>query len=448
MPWVRGGVRMSINTNVVDPAATRTRPGGARGRVAAAVGRLFAGEASWRPIVWQAAAMWLVTRIAYVAFTYFALVLNLDPTTSTFRQVPVATLLQSWQHFDANWYLGIAADGYRSPQPTAFFPLYPALIHAATWIVGAQNALPAAMVIANLGTLGAFIAIALLAAGESQTAVAGWVAVRVFAAYPLAFFLTAPYTEGIFVAFAAATLFSARRAAWRWAAAFAFLAALTRPTGLALILPLFYEYGRRHDWWRRETWQALQTSGGRRDLRARLTRVTPATLADLTLAVGAVPAAIAAYSAYCFWRFRNPVMWVSVQGSFWGHRRIPIWVTLWHGTLNVLTPGVTDAQARAAINLIPVLAFAVITLVAVRRSPLMLTLYTLGVIYLSLASPVVTNGSYVTSDGRYMIAAVPVFLILAQWSERRPWLDLLLVSGGFLVQAMLALVFLHNGYIN
>lgn len=427
-----------MKTEVIEPAAVGTAPGGMRGLLVAAGRRLFAGEGAWRPIVWQAAAMWLVTRVAYAIFTYFALVLNQDRTLDTFRQVPLSTLLQSWQRFDANWYLSIAVSGYNGPQPTAFFPLYPALIHAATWIVGQQNALPAAMVIANLGTLGAFIAIALLAAGEAHTPAAGWRAVRVFAAYPLAYFLTAPYTEGIFVAFAAATLFSARRGAWRWAAAFALLAALTRPTGLALILPLLYEFGRQHDWWRRATWR----DGRWREL------LVPAALADVVLAVGAVPAAIAAYSAYCFARFHNPVMWLSVQSSFWGHRRIPIWDTLWHAAQNVIAPGISDAQARALVNLIPVLAFAVITLVAIRRSPLMLTLYTLGVLYLSLASPVVTNNSYVTSDGRYMLAAVPVFLILARWTEHRPWLDLLLVSGGFLVQAMLALVFLHGGYVN
>lgn len=439
---------MSMKNGTVATAAAHETPRRARGQLATAVGRLFVGEASWRPIVWQAAAMWLVTRVAYVIFTYFALVLNQDRTLSAVRQVPAATLLQSWDRFDAHWYLSIAISGYNTPQPTAFFPLYPALIHAATWIVGQQNALAAAMVIANIGTLGAFIAIALLAAGEAQAPAAGWRTVRIFAAYPLAFFLAAPYTEGIFVAFAAATLLSARRGAWRWAAAFGFLAALTRPTGLALILPLLYEFGRQHAWWRRETWSALRASGPRAFVRARLAHLSPAAVGDVILAVGAVPAAIAAYSAYCLLRFHDPIMWLRAQNIYWGHRRIPIWETLWFGARNALTPGFTDAQARTLINLIPVLAFAVITLVAIRHSPLMLTLYTLGVLYLSLASPVVTNGSYVTSDGRYMLAAVPVFLILARWSERRPWLDLLLVSGGFLVQAMLALVFLHNGYIN
>ncbi len=429
---------MSTRTQVVAPATKRAAPRGARALLTNAMARLFIREASWRPIVWQAAAMWLATRVAFVIFTYFALVLNPDRGGSPLRAVPAATLLQSWLRWDAHWYLSIAISGYYNPQPTAFFPLYPALIHAATWLVGQQNALPAAMVVANIGTLGAFIAIALLAAGESHAPDAAWRAIRVFAAYPLAFFLVAPYTEGIFVAFAAATLFSARRRAWRWAAVFAFFAALTRPTGLALILPLLYEYGRQRDWWRLEIWRAGRW---RRQL-------SLSTLAGVAVVVGAVPAAIAAYSIYCWFRFHDVLMWYHAQYDFWGHRRIPIWDTIWLATQTALTPGLTDVQARTLVNLIPVLAFAVITLVAIRRSPLMLTLYTLGVLYLSLASPVVTNGGYVTSDGRYMLAAVPVFLLLAQWTERRPWLDLLLISGGFLVQAMLALVFLHNGFIN
>lgn len=426
-----------MKTEVVDAAATRSTWHRAREYLSATLAQALSRETQWRAIVWQAAAMWLATRIAYVIFTYFALVLNLDRNISTFRQVPVAVLLQSWQQFDANWYLTIAARGYFGPQPTAFFPLYPALIHAATWIVGSQNALGAAMVIANLGTLGAFIAIALLAAGEDHAPAAAWRTLRVFAAYPLAYFLTAPYTEGIFVAFAAATLLSARRGAWRWAAVFAFLAALTRPTGLALILPVLYEYGRQHDWWRRETWRDAWRA-----------QLAPSALAAAAVAIGAAPAAIAAYSAYCWLRVGDPIMWIRAQTIYWGHRRIPIWDTLWHGTLNVLSPGLTDAQARTLVNIFPVLAFAVIALVVIRRIPLMFTLYTFGVLYLSLASPVVTNNSYVTSDGRYMLAAVPIFLVLGRWTKERPWLDLLLVSGGFLAQAVLALVFLHGGYVN
>ena len=61
---------------------------------------------------------------------------------------------------------------------------------------------PAALLVANLGTLGAFIGVALLAVNESGTADSAWRTLRVFIAYPLALFLTAAYTEGIFVAFA------------------------------------------------------------------------------------------------------------------------------------------------------------------------------------------------------------------------------------------------------
>jgi hypothetical protein len=95
-----------------------------------------------------------------------------------------------------------------------------------------------------------------------------------------------------------------------------------------------------------------------------------------------------------------------------------------------------------------VLAFLVIAIIGIRRLPLMLTLYTFGILYLSMASPILNNQDVLTSCGRYLIAAIPIFLLLGQWAERRPWLDMLIVSGGFLVQAMLALVYLRNGWVN
>lgn len=393
----------------------------------------------WRAVVWQATAIWAATRVAYIGFTYVAVVLNQSAIVASPAPVPASLLLQSWQHWDTNWYLSIAAVGYNVPQTTAFFPLYPLLIHAVSWLTGPQNALVAALIVSNLGTLGAFITIALLAASEAGQADAAWRTIRIFAAYPLAFFLTAAYTEGLFIAFAAGTLLCARRGQWRWAAVLAFLAALTRATGLALVLPLIYEYGRQHGWWQRLFWRTEQWRAALR----------PAALAQTAYVVGAVPAAFAAFSLFCWVRFHDPIMWLRAERLYWGHQRLAIWqvfIGAFHTAFD--HPGLTDVQVRTLFNVVPLLLVLILTLVSIRRMPFAFTLYALGVFYLAVAEPIPTMNNYVTSDGRYMLAAVPIFLLLGQWTERRPWLDLLLVSGGFLAQALLAVTFLHGGGIN
>ncbi|HKV83399.1 MAG TPA: mannosyltransferase family protein [Ktedonobacterales bacterium] len=397
------------------------------------------GQAPWRPIVLQATALWLVTRIAYVALTYYAVAFSSGDRVLNGVALPPRAFLHAWQHWDAHWYLRIADLGYFNPQPTAFFPLYPALIHVMSGLVGSSHELAGALLIANIGTLGAFIGVGLLAANEDGRSESAWRSLRVFIAYPLAFFLTAPYTEGLFVAFVAGSLLCARRGSWRWSAAWALLAGLTRPTALALVPALLWEYGRQHGWWRRDAW----TAGAWRE------RLRPKALVEAVMVVGAVPAAIAGFMVFCWERFGDPIMFLRAERIYWYHSKTPPWTALWTGFTNFLSaPMLSDIQARLLVNLAPVLVFLVIAIIGIRRLPLMLTLYTFGILYLSMASPILNNQDVLTSCGRYLIAAIPIFLLLGQWAERRPWLDMLIVSGGFLVQAMLALVYLRNGWVN
>lgn len=418
--------------DVAPPAA----PTGASGAVIAG-GGAKAVTPSRRALVTQAALIWLAARIAYIVFTYFAVLFSSGSRKFTLQAAPPHDLLAAWLHWDAHWYLRIAQLGYFSPQPTAFFPLYPLLIHLLTAVVGPNHELAAAMAIANVGTLGAFIAVSLLAAHELGERAAS-LTLRLLIAYPLAFFLFAPYTEGMFIGFVAGALYCARRGSWRWAALWALLAALTRPTGLALILPLAWEYGRQHDWWR--TLRARDGSWRR--------LFTPRALVETALAVGAVPAGVAAYALYCWRLFGTPLIFLHAEKDFWGHVRMPPWQAYGLALANFAqTPAWTDKQASLLITLVPVTVLAVVTLVAARRMPVALTLYSLGVLYLCLASPIVGAPDVLSSDGRYVLTAIPLFLLLARWSERRPWLETLLVSGGLLVQGILALVYLRNGLV-
>ncbi len=395
------------------------------------------GDLPWRSIALQATGMWLASRIANAVFTYFALLVSEGGRTIHAHLLP-GDLLAAWNRWDALWYISIALHGYPNPQPTAFFPLYPALIRLVTLVVGEANVLPAAMIVSNLGTLGAFIALGLLAAGEETAEDASWRVIRVFAAYPLAVFLTAPYTEGLFVAFAAAALFCGRRGAWRWAAGWALLAALTRPTGLALAPALLWEYGRQHEWWVPARWR----NGGWRAL------LRPRTLTEAVLVAAAAPAGVAAYALYCWVRFGDPITFIRAERIYWQHQRLPIWETLGRAITQIAqAPTWTDTQGHLLQNLLPLLAFTALAIVGIRRVPVAFTLYTFGVLYLSLASPVVTSLDVLTSVGRYLIAAVPVFVLLAQWVRGRPWLDMLIISGGFLVQGAFTLEYLRNGLV-
>jgi hypothetical protein len=67
-----------------------------------------------------------------------------------------------------------------------------------------------------------------------------------FALFPTGFFLFAPYSESLFLLLTLASLWLAFNNRLEWAGLLGLLAALTRLTGWVLIVPLAYQFWRRH----------------------------------------------------------------------------------------------------------------------------------------------------------------------------------------------------------
>ncbi|HEU5440516.1 MAG TPA: hypothetical protein VFU88_14595 [Ktedonobacterales bacterium] len=406
--------------------------------------------------------MWLATRVVLVAFTLAAELIRLGGRADGYRQFSPRDILYTWKQWDAYWYTEIAHQGYWTWQSTAFFPLYPLMIRLTSFVVG-QHWLLIAMGIASLAALGAFAGVGLLAANEQGGTRAATRAVRVFAAYPLAFFLTAPYTEGLFVALAAFTLLFARRWMWRWAALTAILAALTRPTAVVLFLPLVWELGRQRGWWRtlsgvfgslrQQEWAGLAELRMRvRAWRARrwASALDWRAVADAVLLVVAIPAGFGIFMGYLWLRFGHPLLFLHAQRLYWQRFNVPPWDSI-PMAINQLAglPALSYYQARALVDYGPLVLFTLVTLLMIRRQPFSFTLYTAGLLYLAVASPMVAtrDPDMFQSAGRFLLAAVPVFLLLGRWIRRRPALDLLLIGGGFLLQAALAAYYLSGGWL-
>ena len=407
----------------------------------------------WRVVAVQAAGMWAATRIVLVVFTYFAVLFSFSAHGSQTHLVagpPYATfsldaLLRSWYRWDALRYAHIAAHGYDDVSNTAFFPLFPMLVGLFTFALGNAHPLFAGLLVANLSALAAFVAVGLLAAGEDGAEAAGRT-IRVMAAYPLAFFMTTAYADGLFLALATFSLFFARRGMWYWSALCAFLAALTRPTGFVLVLPLLWEYGRQRGWWRREQWRRGRWRESLDDL------FQTRTLAQVALLAAAVPLGVGLYAAYLWTRFGHPLIFLYAQGWFWHRVNVPLWQSLPRAVAYFLaTPAGTYDQARLLVDLAPLAIFALLTLATIRRIPFAFTLYMLGVLYLAVAAPMldlkVGDPDIFVSSGRFLMVSSPIFLALGRWTTHRPWLDLLLVSGGFFLQAVFAAFFLTGGWL-
>ncbi|MGV9319144.1 hypothetical protein [Streptomyces sp. NPDC003660] len=151
----------------------------------------------------------------------------------------VRNLGHSW---DSRWYLHIAAHGYGRLiwiTPTggvqsdwAFFPLYPALIRATTVVLPlapAAAALLIAWTAAVVAAYGVYLIGHRLYGRATATAL-----VALWAVLPHAVELTIAYTESLFAALAAWSLYCVLRGRWLWAGTLALAAGLARPTGFAV----------------------------------------------------------------------------------------------------------------------------------------------------------------------------------------------------------------------
>ncbi|HVW18581.1 MAG TPA: mannosyltransferase family protein, partial [Solirubrobacteraceae bacterium] len=137
-------------------------------------------------------------------------------------------LLAPAARWDATWYLTIAHDGYRGdPARAAFFPLYPLLAR------GAVGGVLVSFVASWLG-LAALHRLTAIELGDAPARAAVWL----LACFPAAFFLTAVYSEGLFLALSVGAVLAARTDRWAIAGVLGALAAATRSAGVVLLVPL------------------------------------------------------------------------------------------------------------------------------------------------------------------------------------------------------------------
>ena len=93
------------------------------------------------------------------------------------------------------------------------------------------------------------------------------------------------------------------------------------------------------------------------------------------------------------------------------------------------------------------LAIRVLTIAAIRAQPVSFTLYMAGLLYLALAAPNLVLPDPLSSVGRVLLVSIPAFLLVGRWMRRWPALDLLIVAGGFMLQAALTTYYLSGGWV-
>jgi mannosyltransferase PIG-V len=219
--------------------------------------------------------VYVTSRLFYlVAGALFVRVVPVDEFQRITHDVPFGTM-NLWSHWDGEHYAALAAGGYLQPPNNvspAFFPLYPLLMRSFTELFGGPLSL------GTLSAWGVLISLATLPFAfyfVYRIAEEGWgerVAQRTLVAlafFPTAFFFNAVYTESLFLALSAASVWAVRvRKDLLLGCALAAFAAATRNVGVFLVVPLAYEWlrggvGREegYGWGRAAACLALAPSG-------------------------------------------------------------------------------------------------------------------------------------------------------------------------------------------
>jgi hypothetical protein len=373
-------------------------------------------------------AVWAASRLLYLVC---GPILARVVPTSNFQRVTLdvpSGSMNLWSHWDGEHYVTLALGGYLNPPDNvspAFFPLYPLLVRSFAELFGGPISMEALSVWAPLLSL---LLLPFALYFIYQMALDGWGhrvargAVLALAFFPTTFFLNAAYTESLFLALSAGSLWAVRvRKNLLLACVLAGLVSATRNVGVFLLVPLLYEWIKDMDRYR---WRGVY--------------------------LALVPSGLVAYMGYLWARFGDPILFYTAQED-WGREATgPLatvgrtWASAVEGAGKLLDPGLwtnptlgnlaNHLAAAGNLTNLAFFVFAVVVLLAGSRDlPPSLTIY--GLLLIAPATLFGTPQSPLMGTPRYILVAFPIFIALGLLSSNR-WL----FRGWLLLSAILSLM--------
>jgi Mannosyltransferase (PIG-V) len=377
-------------------------------------------------------AVYVASRIFYLVSGF--LLAKFVPTSShqlTTTDMPPGSL-SIWSHWDGEHYVALAMDGYfQAPRDVspAFFPMYPLLLKSISELSGGSLSKEA---LSYCGPLLSLIFLPLAFYFIYEIAREGWGeaaakgAVLTLGLFPTTFFLNATYTESLFLALSAGSLWAIRvKRNLLLACILAGLATATRNVAIFLAAPLMYEWIKQ---------------GGLREPRDRWR--------GLYLAF--VPSGLIVYAGYLWIKFGDPLLFYSSQ-KYWKREATGPFTTAnraWDSAVEGVDilrdpalwtqPSVQNLadhleRANSLYNLAFLIFTLVVLLAGLRKLPLSLTIYSL----LLIVPPALFGTPDMPLMGipRYVLVAFPVFIVLGLLARKK-----LLFAGWLVLSTIMSII--------
>lgn len=320
--------------------------------------------------------------------------------------------LGPWMHLDALWYNHVALTGYHPGDGSVHFPpLFPLLGHLAMPLFGGSFGY-AGMAINLAAAVIAFYLLRRLAALDGNVE-DGSRAALYMCAFPVGFFIFAPFTEATFLLFTVASLYCARRGYWWWAGIWGFIATTSRWQGALLAPALLVEYG-------------LQVRAGKRRLGIDI------------LAIPLPGIAYILFTLYVRYIVHEPLSMTQVN-NYWGIRWMAPWDVLALGWQHIVA-----GDGLELLNLVAIIGLAVGCVVGLRYLRLTYVVYMVEqwifiTAHVSMVSPL-------AAAARYVLTIFPLFLLLGR-AGVNPRLHQAIVIVFFLLQGIFMWQFVSGEWV-
>ncbi|TSC88433.1 MAG: hypothetical protein G01um101416_101 [Microgenomates group bacterium Gr01-1014_16] len=362
----------------------------------------------------------LIWQLAIIIITYLSI--QILPLRQTFKggedqSTPLNPqpflknpLLYSRANFDGIHYISIARRGYGYGQQ-AFFPLYPKLLSLLNSIF--KNFTVTGILISSISFLFGVYLFSKLISLDHPGPVRKWTLIALFI-FPVSFFFTSVYTEGLFFFLVIGSFYSARRSRWWLAGIFGFLAAYTRLAGIFFLPALIAEW-----WLQKKSFKAL----------------IPLIL---------IPLGLLLYMSFLQRTTGDSLAFIHVQKLFGQGRSdkiILLYQVFWRYLKMIFTVNRADPLfLTILLEFITGLTFGIISIYSLFKQRLSYSVFNL----LSFIIPTLT-GTF-TSLPRYVLVCFPAFIILGTWLHQTSKLNRLVYFSISCLGFILFLALFSRGY--
>lgn len=369
-------------------------------------------------------ALFIATRLVLIMVTYFGYILLTAPKYSS-TPVNTATFFSVWNHWDATRYLAIAQYGYRTPNDLAFFPLFPLLIALFSYPLGSGSYLLVGTLLSNGALLAALFVLYQLAVESLGEQVARRTLLYI-CIFPTALFFFAAYNESLFLLLTAGTFLALRRQKWWLAGLLGLFAALTRSSGIFLVVPYIYEL-----WLVRENI---------------FSRIKNSVFGLLSVLL--IPLGTAFYCIYCWQVSGNPLAFAAVQ-IHWARQFSWPWQGIWQAAFELFwnQPFGSFFEVHTLLDLSATLSFLALTVIGWRVLRKSYTLWAIVLLFFTSLSPSLGQHDALISNQRFVLELFPCFITLAVLGVKYPRLHQAILLAFPPLLATLSLIFVMNRWM-